>query len=275
MYRIYALPIALMLTCSGPIGVAAAADVAILMPGSSGIVPGDFLVRNEANFKRAGIRTILTTSPSAAAQAVAAEAAAEAQVRHRRHEPRRGRCRRGARRRCETRRRRVRLRRLRKGYSRVALPGLVAGDAGRPPQPRYLQIHIAGRRQRVRRLGARQGTAAMDQHHRRTVVEPLQCAGCPWIFPAGWAGGRCHRRLYQVALGLWPVRHQLPLPAATSARLITGAAARGNQRRPRATLALRVGTPNSVRHTSASAATPSRISSSVGLAKQSRIQLLL
>jgi hypothetical protein len=59
MYRIYALPVALMLTCSGPIGVAAAADVAILMPGSSGIVPGDFLVRNEANFKRAGIRTIL------------------------------------------------------------------------------------------------------------------------------------------------------------------------------------------------------------------------
>jgi threonine dehydrogenase-like Zn-dependent dehydrogenase len=75
MYRIYALPVALMLTCSGPIGVAAAADVAILMPGSSGIVPGDFLVRNEANFKRAGIRTILTTSPSAAAQSVAAEAA--------------------------------------------------------------------------------------------------------------------------------------------------------------------------------------------------------
>jgi len=65
----------LMLLSSGTSGEAAAADVAILMPGSSGIVPGDFLVRNEANFKRAGIRTVLTTSPSSAAQAVAAEAA--------------------------------------------------------------------------------------------------------------------------------------------------------------------------------------------------------
>src|SRR5215470_6372337 len=65
----------LMLLSSGTGGEAAAADVAILMPGSSGIVPGDFLVRNEANFKRAGIRTVLTTSPSSAAQAVAAEAA--------------------------------------------------------------------------------------------------------------------------------------------------------------------------------------------------------
>jgi hypothetical protein len=53
---------------------AVAADVAILMPGSSGIVPGDFLVRNEGSFKRAGLRTVLTTSPSTAAQTVAAEA---------------------------------------------------------------------------------------------------------------------------------------------------------------------------------------------------------
>ena len=43
----------------------------------------------------------------------------------------------------------------------------------------------------------------------------------------------------------------------------------------RVTLALRVGTPNSLRHTSASTAMPSRISSSVGLAKQSRRRLLL
>ncbi len=64
-----------VLACTAPAGVAAAADVAILMPGSAGIVPGDFLVRNEGNFKRAGIRTILTTSPSTAAQAVAAETA--------------------------------------------------------------------------------------------------------------------------------------------------------------------------------------------------------
>jgi hypothetical protein len=64
-----------MLALAWP-GIAAAADVAILMPGSHGIVPGDFLVRNEARFKSAGIRTIVTTSSGTAAEAVAAEAAA-------------------------------------------------------------------------------------------------------------------------------------------------------------------------------------------------------
>jgi hypothetical protein len=54
---------------------AAAANVAVLMPGSGGITPGDFLVRNEGKFQGAGIRTILTTSPSSAAEAVAAETA--------------------------------------------------------------------------------------------------------------------------------------------------------------------------------------------------------
>lgn len=56
-------------------GTATAANVAVLMPGSSGVVPGDFLVRNEARFKAAGIRTVLTTSSSTAAEMVAAEAA--------------------------------------------------------------------------------------------------------------------------------------------------------------------------------------------------------
>jgi hypothetical protein len=56
-------------------GPATAANVAILMPGSSGIVPGDFLVRNQARFEQAGIRTIMTTSPTTAAESVAAEAA--------------------------------------------------------------------------------------------------------------------------------------------------------------------------------------------------------
>jgi hypothetical protein len=54
---------------------ATAANVAVLMPGSSGIVPGDFLVRNQARFEQAGIRTIMTTSPATAAESVAAEAA--------------------------------------------------------------------------------------------------------------------------------------------------------------------------------------------------------
>src|SRR5262249_24085623 len=53
---------------------ASAAQVAILMPGSAGIVPGDFLVRNEARFKAAGLRTVLTTSPAEAAATVATAA---------------------------------------------------------------------------------------------------------------------------------------------------------------------------------------------------------
>ncbi len=64
-----------LLACLGATSPAAAANVAVLMPGSSGIVPGDFLVRNEGRFKGAGIRTIMTTSPSSAAEAVAAEIA--------------------------------------------------------------------------------------------------------------------------------------------------------------------------------------------------------
>jgi len=65
-------PLALVaLACITP---ASAAQVAVLMPGSAGIVPGDFLVRNEARFKAAGLRTVLTTSPSEAAAAVASAA---------------------------------------------------------------------------------------------------------------------------------------------------------------------------------------------------------
>jgi hypothetical protein len=54
-------------------GPAAAANVAVLMPGSGGGTPGDFLVRNEGRFRGAGIRTIMTTSPSSAAETIAAE----------------------------------------------------------------------------------------------------------------------------------------------------------------------------------------------------------
>src|SRR5688500_9505693 len=65
----------LALVWAGSAGSAVAANVAILMPGSAGITPGDFLVRNQGRFERAGIRTIMTTSPPTAAEAVAAEAA--------------------------------------------------------------------------------------------------------------------------------------------------------------------------------------------------------
>jgi hypothetical protein len=63
----------LALAWLGQVGCAAAANVAVLMPGSGGGTPGDFLVRNEGRFRGAGIRTIMTTSPSSAAQAIAAE----------------------------------------------------------------------------------------------------------------------------------------------------------------------------------------------------------
>jgi len=75
MRATFAILAVIALAWPGPIGEASAANVAILMPGSSGIVPGDFLVRNESSFNRAGIRTILTTSPASAAQSVAAETA--------------------------------------------------------------------------------------------------------------------------------------------------------------------------------------------------------
>jgi hypothetical protein len=75
MRRVFAHLTVFALVRLGHAGLAAAADVAILMPGSRGIVPGDFLVRNEGRFKSAGIRTILTTSASHAADVVAAEAA--------------------------------------------------------------------------------------------------------------------------------------------------------------------------------------------------------
>jgi hypothetical protein len=76
MRRIPAFLLALMVVLPASAGAVVAADVAILMPGSGGIHPGDFLVRNEGNFNRAGIRTIVTTSPASAAAAIAAEAAA-------------------------------------------------------------------------------------------------------------------------------------------------------------------------------------------------------
>jgi hypothetical protein len=47
---------------------AGAADtVAILLPGAGGAVPSDFLMRNLNSFKRAGMRTVVTTSPDKAA----------------------------------------------------------------------------------------------------------------------------------------------------------------------------------------------------------------
>jgi len=67
----------LLLTLIACVHVAAAraANIAVLMPGSAGAVPGDFLVRNEARIKASGIRTIVTTSSSTAAETIASETA--------------------------------------------------------------------------------------------------------------------------------------------------------------------------------------------------------
>jgi len=75
MTRSVLLASVFLFACLGGTSPAAAANVAVLMPGSGGITPGDFLVRNEGRFRAAGIRTIMTTSPSSAAEAVAAEIA--------------------------------------------------------------------------------------------------------------------------------------------------------------------------------------------------------
>ena len=75
MRRIFIMLTALVLVWPIHSGMAIAANVAVLMPGSGGIVPGDFLVRNEARINGAGIRTIVTTSSSTAAETISAEAA--------------------------------------------------------------------------------------------------------------------------------------------------------------------------------------------------------
>src|SRR5262249_45253386 len=76
MRRISAVLLALMVVLPASAGAVAAADVAILMPGSGGIHPGDFLVRNEGNFNRPSTRPPPPPSPATAAATVAAEAAA-------------------------------------------------------------------------------------------------------------------------------------------------------------------------------------------------------
>jgi hypothetical protein len=201
MQFLSALLSVLILICAHAVSPAVAADVAVLMPGSAGIVPGDFLVRNEGNFKRAGLRTVLTTSPSIAAQTVAAEAAQK--------------------------RKSVIV-----GMSRGAADAAAAIAAGARPagvvfvsgvyaramsalgtpdklpptlivhhSRDILQIHIAGCRFRIRRLDAWQSTYPVDQYHRRAVIQPLQCARGPRLLSAGQTRGRRDHRLHQVSIG--------------------------------------------------------------------------
>ena len=65
----------LLAACSAACGAQSAAaqkrsaPVAILLPGSGGAHPGDFLIRNKASIERAGIETVVTTSTSGAVAA--------------------------------------------------------------------------------------------------------------------------------------------------------------------------------------------------------------
>ncbi|MBN8959994.1 MAG: hypothetical protein J0H71_02590 [Rhizobiales bacterium] len=56
-------------------GAFAQSKIAILMPGSAGAVPNDFLVRNKDRIGGKGISTVITTSSSEAASISQAEAA--------------------------------------------------------------------------------------------------------------------------------------------------------------------------------------------------------
>lgn len=58
-----------------PAAAQAQERVAILMPGSGGGLPNDFLFRNKSRIESAGIRAIMTTSPSQAASISQAESA--------------------------------------------------------------------------------------------------------------------------------------------------------------------------------------------------------
>lgn len=65
MKTVTGLLVGVLLTCG--IASAQSQTLAILMPGSGGAVPGDFLMRNKARIEAAGIQTEVTTSPSEAA----------------------------------------------------------------------------------------------------------------------------------------------------------------------------------------------------------------
>lgn len=66
--------IVLVLGLIGTAGSAMSAQpLAILMPGAGGIVPADFLVRNQSRIRAAGIRIVVTTSPKSALRTAKAE----------------------------------------------------------------------------------------------------------------------------------------------------------------------------------------------------------
>jgi hypothetical protein len=62
----------ILLTASSVAQAQQRGTLAILIPGASGGLPGDFLIRNQARFTAAGIETKVTTSSSEAAALVSA-----------------------------------------------------------------------------------------------------------------------------------------------------------------------------------------------------------
>jgi hypothetical protein len=69
MVRRISIVAGLVAALLGDPGVSAAQErrLAVLMPGSGGAVPIDFMVRNEGRIRAAGIETVVTTSPDQAA----------------------------------------------------------------------------------------------------------------------------------------------------------------------------------------------------------------
>lgn len=78
--RLLSLALATLLAVSTVTLALAQGRVAILMPGSAGAVPNDFLVRNKDHIGGRGVTTIVTTSSSEAAAISQAEAAKGAKV---------------------------------------------------------------------------------------------------------------------------------------------------------------------------------------------------
>jgi len=78
--RLLSLALATLLAVSTATLALAQGRVAILMPGSAGAVPNDFLVRNKDRIGGRGVTTIVTTSSSEAAAISQAEAAKGAKV---------------------------------------------------------------------------------------------------------------------------------------------------------------------------------------------------
>ena len=153
----------------------------------------------------------------------------------------------------------------------VAAAGGVRGHDDRRWAPRLYRRACADGRARHRPLGRGDGsrhcswTAPADRGSHHPGRGLALRWGLPWT---GWA--RSLRRssgARRASPARWRASRSWPADARPRLR-------RGAPAQPRATLAMRTGTPNLRWHTEASAAMPSRMAACEGLAKHSRIRLL-